>query len=440
MKRKKFLERKLNRLIGKKKTLAERCDASTDAAEVRALTEQLNDINDEIDEIREEISMLEAEQREQPQPEPEEDPEPQPEPEQRMAPPAGAEFRNGTILGAFSMGNGQTEQRNLCQSETMEYRSAFMAFAQNGTPIPVELRSGDAISTTDTQAAVPVTIVREVINKIRVRYGNLYSKVRKLAVQGGVEFPIGDLEADFHWITEATVSPDKKLDKLGTISFKYHTAEIKIAQTFLSSIVTMTEFEAKVTEVIVTAYLKAMDIGIVRGSGKGQMLGILNDERIINNSGHTISMTAAQFSDWQQWRKRFFAKLPLGYRDGEFIFPLSTVDTYLETMHDANNNPVFKQTTGLEVNDGDAMDPNGRFFGRAISLVEPTVLPDFDSASSGDVVGIFWQPIEYGINENFGFTMRRYYDENTNKWVNKTLVIVDGKVLNPEGFYLITKA
>ena len=122
--------------------------------------------------------------REQPQPESEEDPEPQPEPEQRMAPPAGAELRNGTILGAFSMGNGQTEQRNLCQSETMEYRSAFMAFAQNGTPIPVELRSGDAISTTDTQAAVPVTIVREVINKIRVRYGNLYSKVRKLAVQG----------------------------------------------------------------------------------------------------------------------------------------------------------------------------------------------------------------------------------------------------------------
>ena len=36
--------------------------------------------------------------------------------------------------------------------------------------------------------------------------------------------------------------------------------------------------------------------------------------------------------------------------------------------------------------------------------------------------------------------LRRYYDENTNKWVDKALVIVDGKVLNPEGFYLITKA
>ena len=51
----------------------------------------------------------------------------------------------------------------------------------------------------------------------------------------------------------------------------------------------------------------------------------------------------------------------------EFIFPMGTVDAYLETMSDANNNPIFRQATGLDVNDGDAADPNGRFFGRRIS-------------------------------------------------------------------------
>jgi HK97 family phage major capsid protein len=151
-------------------------------------------------------------------------------------------------------------------------------------------------------------------------------------------------------------------------------------------------------------------------------------------------MTAAQLSDWTQWRKRFFSKIPLGYRGGEFIFPLSTVDAYLETMADGNNNPIFRQATGLEVNDGDARDPNGRFFGRSVSLVEPTILPDFDSASSNDIIGIYWDPREYAINENFGFTMRRYFDEETNEWVDKALVVVDGKVLNPKGIYLIAKA
>ena len=124
---------------------------------------------------------------------------------------------------------------------------------------------------------------------------------------------------------------------------------------------------------------------------------------------------------------------------GEFVFAASTVDSYLETMADSNNNPIFRQATGLEVNDGDAMDPNGRFFGRVISMVEPDIITDFDDANAGDVIGLFWQPNEYAINENFGFTMRRYFDEETNEWVDKALTVVDGKVLNPTGFYKILK-
>ena len=144
-------------------------------------------------------------------------------------------------------------------------------------------------------------------------------------------------------------------------------------------------------------------------------------------------------NNWKNWRTDFFAKLPLGYRGGEFIFAASTVETYLQTMSDDNNNPVFYQATGLEVNDGDAQNPNGRFFGRNISLVEPDILPDFDTASANDIVGIYWQPEEYMVNENFGFTMLRYFDQETNEWVDKALTVVDGKVLNPAGIYLIAK-
>ena len=85
------------------------------------------------------------------------------------------------------------------------------------------------------------------------------------------------------------------------------------------------------------------------------------------------------------------------------------------------------------------MNPNGRFFGRDISLVEPDVIPDFDSASVGDIVGIFWQPEWYGVNENMGFFMQRYFNQETNEWVDKALTVVDGKLLNPNGVYLIKK-
>lgn len=343
--------------------------------------------------------------------------------------PADATLVNGSVKETM-----KKEERAM-GIDSMEYRKAFMAYVQKGEAIPAEFRNGEVISTTETGAAIPITIMNEVINTVRKRYGNLYSKVKKTSLKGGIEYPVGALQASFKWISEATVSPRQKMNTLGKVTFQYHTAEIRIAQSFLSSILTLDSFEAKITEVIAIAYLQAMDYGIVNGSGNGQMLGILNDPRVTN----TVTMTAAKINNWTAWRKDFFSQLPLGYRSGEFIFPVSTVDAYLETIADSNNNPIFRQATGLEVNDGDAVNPNGRFFGRNISLVEPDIIADFDAASPGDVIGIYWQPEEYAINENFGFTMRRYFDEETNEWVDKALVVVDGKVLNPTGFYKIIK-
>lgn len=447
MSRKEILNRRLLRLRAKAQKLDERAKAATEAAEIEALTEQRSDIAAEIAEAEDEIKAIEEQEKRDKE---------QQEAEVRQTPPASAQVHNAGIVASFAQNAQPTQSRdNECVLESVEYRRAFMNYVQRGTPIPAELsarvaeyrsahpvqyRAGETIDTADTGAAIPLTIMREIINTVRKRYGNLYDRVNKMSVQGGVEIPIGELQADFSWITESTVSPDKEIGELGTISFSYHVAEIRIAQTFLSSILVMEQFESKITEVIALAYRKAMDTGIMKGSGKGQMLGILNDPRVTGQAGHTIALSGGEINNWQAWRKKFFAKLPLGYRDGEFIFPMGTVDAYLETMSDANNNPIFRQATGLDVNDGDAADPNGRFFGRRISIVEPDIITDFDSASSGDVIGVFWQPNEYAINENFGFTMRRYFDDNRNKWITKALAVVDGKVLNPNGYYIFTKA
>lgn len=420
--RKKILEKRLARLQSKKQSLTERAMSSQDVNEVRSINSELEDVNAEIAETQEELEAIEAEEREA-----------QLEAEKRAANPVPAEAKlvNGNVVGSFKSEKRDAED----PTSTMEYRKAFMAYVQHGTPIPSELRAGDAISTSDTGAAIPMTVMNEVINTVRKRYGNLYDKVRKMNVAGGVKISIGALQAKFKWISESTVSPRQKTDKLGSIVFNYNTAEIRVAQTFLSSILTLSAFEAELTKVIAVAYLEAMDEGIMVGSGDGAMLGILNDERVTN----TITMTAADMSNWQAWRKKFFAKIPLGYRAGEFVFAASTVDAYLETMADANNNPIFRQASGLEVNDGDAINPSGRFFGRDIAMVEPDIIADFDTANKDDVIGLFWQPDQYAINENFGFTMRRYFDEETNEWVDKALVVVDGKVLNPTGFYKIIK-
>lgn len=438
--RKKRLEKRLAKLMAKCDALKQRALASEDVNEVRSIQDELTDINDEIEDVKDELAEIAEDEKDE---------------QRSQVPPVGATQVNGGIMASFAAAPAPTQQRsNENPLETMEYRQAFKNYIQRGeaipaklvndiatyrTSLPENLRAGVPITTNETGPAIPLTIMREVINTVRKRYGNLYSKVKKSSVPGGVEYPIGSLQATFKWVTESTVSPRQKLDALGKVQFSYHVGEIRIAQTFLSSLLTIEAFEQEVIKVIAVAYLQAMDYGIINGTGNGQMLGILNDPRVLATS-QVVTMTAAQINNWTAWKKQFFAKLPLGYRDGEFIFPVSTVDAYLETMADGNNNPVFREATGLVVNDGDATNPNGRFFGRDISLVEPDIIADFDTANSNDVIGVYWQPQEYDINENFGFTMRRYFDDETNEWVDKALVVVDGKVLNPNGIWIIKKA
>lgn len=418
---KEYFTQRLAQIKKKIADLKVRSAASSDVNEVRSINDQITELREEEAAVNAALNAIEADEAAAAA-----DPEPTDE-----------DARGTLVNGGFRVGSFRApEQRAADEHPTasMEYRQAFRNYVVSGAPIPDEFRN-EAINIGDAGAAIPVTVMNEVINTVRKRYGNLYGKVRKLNIRGGVEFPIGALQATWKWIGEKTISPRQDLGKLGKVSFNYHTLEIRVAQTFLSNLLSLDAFEAEIAKAIAIAYLQAMDEGIVIGSGDGSMLGILNDPRVTN----VVEMTAADFANWQAWRKKLFSKLTLGYRFGEFIFPLSTVESYLETMADANGNPIFRQATGLEVNDGDAINPNGRFFGRDISLVEPDILPDFDTASAGDVVGIFWQPQEYGVNENFAMTMMRYFDQETNEWVDKGIAVVDGKILNPTGYWLIKK-
>ena len=433
MGRKKVLEKRLARLQAKKTKLTERALASQDAAEVRSINEELSELNEEIAETQEEIDAIG-------------EPDPKPEPnQQRSNPPVGAQQVNNKIpMASYSQNPAGTQQReNKDPYASMEYREAFKAYVQRGTPIPADLTQragGDAGPTVaaDLGMIIPTTIMNEFIKKVSKVYGQLYSKVRKLNIPGGVKVPISDLKANFKWITETAASDRQKAGDIKEyVEFSYNIGEIRVSQTLLSQVVALQMFEDEIVRIMTEAYVEAMDKGIISGTGAGQMLGILKDTRVTEQTGHIIEFTAEQFGDWAQWRKRLFSMIPLSKRGkGEFIFTAGTVESNLLTMKDANNRPVFKEAAELNVGES-ATD--GRFYGREVTMVEPDIVADFDTASSGDVVGVYWIPDDYAINTNLAFGMKRYFDEDKNEWVNKGLTSVDGKILDPSGVYIIKK-
>ena len=411
--------------------------AAETADEVRALGDSLQSVLDELSEATEQLKSAEKRENESGKDANNMDERGKPTGQDI---PADAQFRNGRILGSYFAPEPSKQEEREKGYGSMEYRAAFKDYVQRGTQIPNEvlMRAGGDTGTTVTEdigAIIPETIMNEFIKETSKVRGNIYSKVRKLNIKGGVKFPISQLKASVKWIAEGAVSNEQKAgDVKNYIVFEYNICEIRIATSLLAQIVSLDLFEAEIVRIMADAYLEAMDKAIICGTGEGQPLGITKDSRVTN----VVTMTEKEFSSWTAWRKKLFSKVPLSKRGrGEFLFPSSTVESYLLTMVDADGNPVFREPNTPNATFGATA---GNFFGRTTDLVEPDVIGDFATASAGDVVGVYWIPNDYGINENLQFGMRRYFDEGANEWINKGLAVTDGKILDPSGCYLIKKA
>lgn len=430
MKRKQILQKRMKRLMAKKTSLTSRALASQDANEVRSINEQLEDINAEIEETQEELDTFDEGQNGG-------DP--------TSTEPDGLEGRSAVPTGATHVAplanpmatftqNQKPEQRSENPLDSMEYRKAFMKYVQTGQ-WTYEQRdaSAEMVLTTDVGKIIPNTIMNEFIKELKV-YGQLYSLVRKLNIQGGVEFPIEDLVPTVTWITETTVSDNQSAPEIKTsVSFGYHIVEARIAQSLLSQVVSLSYLESEIAKLLAEAFIKEFDRVIVAGSGSGQPLGITKDTRV--ETDHKIKFTAADMADWTKWRTKLFAKIPLAYRgQGILIMTAATWETYIMTLKDANNRPLYQETYN---------PTNGniecRFAGRQVILVESDILKDFDTAQTNDTWCIYMKPTDYAINSNLQIGFKRYFNDDTNKWVNKGLCIMDGKLLDVNGVYLLQK-
>ena len=433
MPRKEILKKRLARLQKKKEALKQRALASQDVNEVRSINDQLEELNEEIEETQEEIDSI-----------PDDDPaaggdpatggDPAAGQQQRSAMPTTAQMVNGGIVqGTYGQQNGQQQRSVEDPLSSMEYRQAFANYVRTGA-WNYEQREASQITTADIGKVIPNTIMKELIKKLK-SYGQLYSRVRKLNVQGGVEYPIEDLVPTVSWITETTVSDTQKAPELKTsVSFGYHIAEARIAQSLLSSVVSLDILESEIAALLAEAFVKEFDRIIIAGTGSGQPTGVLVDTRV--PSANKITMNATDAVDWTKWRTKLFAKIPLAYRGGGVL--VMTVDTWeglICTMKDANNRPLYSETFDVQTG-----GTTYRFNGKEVILVESDLgLYDYSTATTGQAYMIYMKPEDYAINSNLQIGFKRYFNEDTNKWINKGLTIVDGKLLDVNGVFIIKK-
>lgn len=421
---------KLLALLAKKEArkteIGTRSASTEDIAELRGLNTELEGLNSEISELRAIIDAIPAETPPAATP-----PAVQVLPgEQRMTPPG-----QMNPLATFGLGGGTQQQQQRAEEPedryaTIEYRKAFMRFAQTGEITP-ELRANAMTGSSDISAVIPSTILNEVIRKV-TSYGQLFSRVRKLNIKGGLTIPILSLKPVATWIGESTPSDKQKVQANTNISFSYYGLECKVSTSLLADSVHLTGFENTITDLITEAMVKALDTAILNGTGTGTPLGITKDTRV--PAAQVITLASTDFVKWDAWKKKVFAKMPLSYKAGASFFMASgTFEGYIDGMVDAQGQPVGRTNYGIT--DG----PQERFGGKAVIQVEDDIIVPYDIAVTGDVVAVYVDLKNYGFNSNMQMTMYRYLDQNTNEWVDKAILIADGKLIDPNGVVIVKK-
>lgn len=364
---------------------------------------------------------------------------------------AGAEGRGFNPVAAFGMGNGGAgvQTRNADPLSAMEYRKAFMEYVQRGTTNAILKRADAEHVSSDLGILLPNTIVGEIIKGVEKVYGQLYARVKKTNVKGGIQYPIGSFTATMTWDgtegndNEHGVSEEQKAGGVtGYVQFTYHIGEIRIAQSLLQTVVTVDAFEREIVNALVEAYVKSMDDAILNGDGVKQPEGILIEAKKVSGSripaGNIITFSAEEMEDWKSWQKKVFGVIPLSMRKlrPEFVMTPQTWEGNIMTLEDTNGRPVYRETYNPETG-----DEKCTFKGRAVILIEEGGIKSFENAASGEFFGMMWVPDKaYLINSNLQFSYKRYFDEKTNKYVTKALVICDGKVLDGKYIYLFKKA
>lgn len=411
-------KKKLLALIAKKNerktALVAQTETCEDVAQLRAINKELDDLNAEIRDLQDMVDSM-----------PDSDPD---DPDGRTA------AVTGQVPGVVVAGAATTQPEGRKNADdkygTMEYRKAFMEYVMRGTPVPAEYRDDTFTSVADAAAVIPTTIMNEVIKEMKVR-GQIFSRCRKTNVPGGVRVPILSLKPVATRITEAAPSERQKFQMNTYVSFSYLGLECKVATSLLASTVSLPIFEEQLTPLITEAMITTIEYEVFNGNGTTEQLGILKDTRV--TAGQKVTLSSEEFGDWEAWKRKVFAKIPLAYRNCEIFMGAGTFDGYIDGMVDANGQPIGRTNYGIS----DA--PTYRFGGKTVVEVEEDIIKSYDTAEVGDVVAVFAALDNYAINSNMQMAMYRWFDHDTNQYVNKAILINDGKALDVAGIIIVKK-
>lgn len=319
-----------------------------------------------------------------------------------------SQINNGMNIATNVTPSIEGETRDV--TSTLQYRNAFKNYVLTGK-VDAELRANETTMTTDIGAVIPSTIMNKIYEKIET-YGKIYAKVTKTNFKGGLSIPTSSLKPTATWVSEGSVA-DKQKKTTGSVIFAYNKLQVRVAISLEADTVSLDIFEKTVVDNCYEAIIVALEKSVFAGSGEGQPKGIT-----VEVEAKTVAkIDYATLCEIE-------GDVPEAY-DGkaEHYMTKKNYFTKVVGLVDVDGQPIARTSVGI---DG---KPAYTILGRPVNFVSEDALN-----GNFDVVGDL---SDYVINSNMSLTMKKYFDEDTDEWINKCTLICDGKLASNQSFQVI---
>lgn len=323
-------------------------------------------------------------------------------------------------------GNKISEEKELNNemnnTNTVEYRKAFMHYVTNGTPIPQELRADANTTLSEVGSVIPEVVLEKIIEKIEA-VGMILPLVTKTAYKAGVSIPTSAVKPVATWVSEGSGS-DRQEKTTGAVTFANYKLRCAVSVSLEVDTLALPAFEAALIKNVADAMVKSLEQAIISGNGTGKCKGILAETPETGQAIDAVPGFAALVAAE--------AALPMEYEaNAVYVMTKKSFMQFIGELGE-DGQPIARTNYGI------AGRPERTLLGR------PVVLCNYvDTYAVGLADETVWAFLfdfsDYVLNTSYQMVLKKYEDNDTDDFVTKAIMLADGKVVDKNSLVTLKK-
>ena len=295
--------------------------------------------------------------------------------------------------------------------EVANFRTALMATARS------------ASSAADALPATPIYLQNEIVKKVET-FGKMLGLVKKTTQNGHLTFARYEGKVTAAWIDDSTADANRQaLADLGDVTLTAHMLRATVAYTELSELVAIAAWADLFATEAAKAIVMTLEAGIINGDGVKKITGIINDANVTK-----VSMTAEELANPDNIIT-LTADLDEAYQDGTLVMNYASFVSFKTLKDEAGHYVGFVSDNGSK-----------HIYDKNVETVYGNVMKSIKAAEAGDVIMIYGDFNDYRLNFQQNIVVDRHFDYDKRQWVIDVVCYVDGKVVDPFSFIVVSKA